>query len=793
MSGLFLEQVNNCVDEFYQLYREDNYISKKVVDRYFDKYSDIITLSTKYVGIVNDEYKKFQKIISHGYDIMDSKNRHYVERHLEEDKEYFDSIFKDIDSSIVLDKEQRKAILIDEDYSLIVAGAGSGKTTTMAAKVKYLIEKKYVDPKSIILLSFTNSSVNDLNDLINNKFGLGVEVLTFHKLGMKFLRETFNQKFEIISDVGINAVISEYFLNNVFKNKERLKDYRELFSKYLILDDECMNFNSYDDYYKNYMDRKYEISKDDLANEIFKRKESRKRFYKTINGEIVKSIGELNIANYLYLNGISYKYEQLYPFVLNGNRSYKPDFTIMNFDTPIYVEFYGLATIINSNIESDNDKYKKEIFLKRATHRKNKTDLIELYDNRWNENKVIEKLDIELKARKVVIRKRTAKEVFYRLLETSKTFPYMRLVKLFRLFINIFKEKNLSLNDFDKLIIECSDENMKKQLKYIKNVYSYYQTTIHQQYKIDFQDMIHYAYSNMERLQKNNKNINYNYVLIDEYQDISCQRYSFSKKISDFFNAKIVAVGDDWQAIYSFSGSDIELFTKFKELLGYDAEIKITNTYRNSQELINLAGDFILKDNKQIEKKLHSNKHLYKPVKIVEYEYNEYYDNLAQRVEEIIVQLYSLYPDNNILLLSRFNSEIDNLINSGLFSRKSSLEYQVICKKAPKCKIDFMTVHKSKGLGYDRVILLNGIDGTYGFPSQIKDEPIIKYLKGDFKLNDNIQSCIEYPEERRLFYVAMTRTKNELYIMAPSLYEFKSDFIKEIENHNEAIKLKDDK
>lgn len=792
MMNLFLEQVHNCVRDFYLLNREDNYTSKKIVDKFFDDYSDIISLSTKYHGIINEEYRSFIKISNYGYEIIDRKNLQYVLRHLEEDKEYFDNLFKDVDPNITLDVEQRKAILIDEDYSSIVAGAGSGKTTTMAAKVKYLIEKKNVNPKSIIMLSFTNSSVNDLNDLINNKFGLGVEVLTFHKLGMKFLRETFNQNFEIISDAGINSVISEYFLNNIFKNKECLKDYKELFSKYLILDDECLVYDSYDDYYKNYIDRKYENSKNDLANEIFRRKESRKRFYKTINGEAVKSVGELNIANYLYINGINYKYEQLYPFVLNGNRSYKPDFTIMNFDTPIYVEFYGLATIINNNIESDSDKYKKEIYLKRATHRKNKTDLIELYDNRWDENKIIEKLDMELKKRNVPMKKRTAKEVFYRLLETSKTFPYTRLIKLFRLFINIFKEKNLRINDFDKLIFECSDDNMKKQLRCIKDVYSYYQSTIHKQYKIDFQDMIHYAYSNMERLKNNNKNINYNYVLIDEYQDISYQRYSFSKKISDLFNAKIVAVGDDWQAIYSFSGSDIELFTKFKELLGYDAEIKITNTYRNSQELIDLAGDFILKDNMQMEKKLHSNKHLYKPVKIVEYEYNEYYDNLAQRVEELVIQLYSLYPKNNILLLSRFNSEIDNLINSGLFCRKSSLDYQVICKKVPKCKVDFMTVHKSKGLGYDRVILLNGIEGTYGFPSQIKDEPIIKYLKGDLKLSDddNFSSCVKYPEERRLFYVALTRTKNELYIMTPSLYKYKSDFIKEIENHNEAIKLK---
>lgn len=94
-------------------------------------------------------------ISQNGYEMIEKRNKKFIDRHLIEDKIYFDQLFLSIDSNIHLDEEQRKAILIDEDYSLIVAGAGSGKTTTMAAKVKYLIEKKHVSPKDIILLSFT--------------------------------------------------------------------------------------------------------------------------------------------------------------------------------------------------------------------------------------------------------------------------------------------------------------------------------------------------------------------------------------------------------------------------------------------------------------------------------------------------------------------------------------------------------------------------------------------------------------------------------------------------------------
>ena len=116
------------------------------------------------------------------------------------------------------------AILIDEDYSLIIAGSGSGKTTTVSAKVKYLIEKKNVDPNSIILLSFTNKASEELDKLINGKFNLNVEVLTFHKLGMKFIRNILNKPVEISGDAGMNNIMSEYFTEVIFKNKELLKN-----------------------------------------------------------------------------------------------------------------------------------------------------------------------------------------------------------------------------------------------------------------------------------------------------------------------------------------------------------------------------------------------------------------------------------------------------------------------------------------------------------------------------------------------------------------------------------------
>lgn len=786
MENLYMEQVKNFINDFYLLYNVDNYISKKDLDKYFDKYTDIIELSKKYTDIDSETYKKMITILEHAHEMVDIKNKKYIERKLIEEKEYFDNMFINIDPNIKLDEEQRKAILIDEDYSLIVAGAGSGKTTTMAAKVKYLIEKKKVKANSIILLSFTNSSVNDLSDLINNKFKLNVEVLTFHKLGMKFLRGTEPETQKIIDEGGMFKIIEKYFLEKLFRNKRLLSEFKDAFSKYLYLDEECMKFDTYDEYYDNYIRMKYEHNKNNLREEISNIISNRTIYNKTINGDRVKSLGEVRIANFLYTHGINYEYEKPYQYHVIGKRDYKPDFTI--FDTnPLYVEFFGLASLNNDfSIECELEKYKKEIYVKRETHRFNKTNLIELYGKYESENDYMDILVNELKRRNIVQNKRTDKEIYYRLLETSKTSKYQNLIGLIKAFISIYKEKGNKLKDFEYYINNCKDESIKKQLELIKLAYIYYEEEKEKSNKIDFQDMINKAYENIEKYKEIRKYKDYNYVIIDEYQDISHQRNNFTKKISDTFNSKIVAVGDDWQTIYSFSGSDIELFLKFGEIMGYCEETKIVNTYRNSQELIDVAGEFILQNSSQIEKRLHSVKHLDKPIKIVEYEYDEEdikYEKFANKLENLIIDIYEEHPEDKILLLSRFNDELDKLLISKKFFKNNIHDKEIILKKIPEAKIDFLTVHKSKGLGYDRVILLNGINGLHGFPSQIKDEPVIKYIKGELDEKTNTIDIIEYPEERRLFYVALTRTKNELYIMTPSVYKFKSDFIKEIEQN----------
>ena len=786
MGQYFMEQMSNCLNSFYDLYNRDEYISKRGYEKFLDKYKDIFSLLDKYDNKDNELYRKICIIAQNGYSMINNKNQKFIKEHLIKNKEYFDNMFEKSDSNICLDEEQRRAILIDEDYSLIVAGAGSGKTTTMAAKVKYLIEKKKVNPRDIILLSFTNKATEELNHLLNEQFSLNVEVLTFHKLGHKFIRQILNAKPEIISDGGVYELLSKYFAEVVFPDKQKLKDYVECFSKFIYLDDSVYDFDSYDEYYNHFMNKKYAECQKNLKEEINRRILNRSKALKTINGEYVKSEAEVKIANYLYKNSIPYTYEKLFPYRLTDGRTYKPDFTVNNLDEEIYIEYYGLSMLTKENkVISENQKYQNSIFLKRKTHRKCKTNYIELFGRYENGDYYLPKLSYNLKLFNVLKKQKDDKTIFYRLLETSKTMPYLNLIRFFSSFIELYKEMGYDKSSFEGLRKLTDDNMIKQQLHLLEDVFNYYEETLHTvidgKVKTDFQDMIHYAYSEMNKLE--NK-LTYKYVIIDEYQDISTQRYNFIKKISDLFHSKIVAVGDDWQTIYSFSGSDIELFTKFYESMGYAEVTTISNTYRNSQELIDLAGDFVLKNSFQLDKKLYSNKHLDKPIELVKYDYKDDYDNLPEILSKLIYNLYLRNSNDKILLLGRFNSELDNLLDSKFFYKNTYGDDKIICKSCPNMKIDFLTVHKSKGLGYDQVVILNGLNINKGFPSQIKDHPVIKLIKNNDSVEDEI---IEYPEERRLFYVALTRTKNKVYIMTPNNSYKKSDFIKEIENSKEVV------
>jgi len=195
--------------------------------------------------------------------------------------------------------------------------------------------------------------------------------------------------------------------------------------------------------------------------------------------------------------------------------------------------------------------------------------------------------------------------------------------------------------------------------------------------------------------------------------------------------------------------------------MGSGTELKITHTYRNSQELIDIAGNFVQKNSKQIKKRLISPKHIEKPIVLkMFYDRERKYVHLAECVNDIIKEILETYGmKTSILLLGRYKFDKTRLLKSEEFIGSDNSN-QIRSRKYPMANLTFLTVHSAKGLGYDNVILLNTEEGKFGFPSQIENDSIMRLvIPQDYS--------IEFAEERRLMYVALTRTKNRVYLTVP--------------------------
>lgn len=373
---------------------------------------------------------------------------------------------------------------------------------------------------------------------------------------------------------------------------------------------------------------------------------------------------------------------------------------------------------------------------------------------------MLDHLREELVREGFVLKPRNLEEVYQKIVETGKDKYIVKLILFMMNFIEQYKTTGYDEGGFQILRKKTDNPRTLLFLDIAEQVYHHYQDTLKQNNQIDFADMINDAHFYLQEIENQHLELPYKYIIIDEFQDIARQRFNLTKRLSQITKAKVVAVGDDWQSIYAFSGSDITLFTRFLELMGAGTELKITHTYRNSQELIDIAGGFVQKNSAQIRKQLISPKHLENPIIIESFDDSvKMMKNLAAKVEEIIGKIIDEFGiEKSILLIGRYNYDMYKLINTGLF--KEGPNNRVESTKYPKANISFMTAHSSKGLGYDNVILINMFEGKFGFPCQIEDDPILKLVMYEDK-------SMPFAEERRLFYVAMTRTKNRVYIATP--------------------------
>lgn len=701
--------------------------------------------------------KDVEKILTKPEDVIAAFNSIYINKEIKK----CEGLFNDI-AGVSLDEQQRKCIITDEDNNLVVAGAGSGKTMTIAGKVKYLTKRKRISPDNILLITFTRKAMEEMEDRVVKKMGIDIEVRTFNSLGLNIIGKAEGSARPSLRDDGE----IRKFLNDCFIGLSSQPEYQsvlqEYFAYYLKLYKPLTEFKNQGEYILY-------IKENNLS---FKSIEVSTKGTVSLFKEQLKSQEEVEIANFLHLNNIKYEYEKPYPINLADEDyiQYRPDFYLPDYD--IYIEHFAFIDELGNVPDWFRSDIKKKSYFeaakwKREIHCKHNTLLIESYSYEKSRGVLKENLKIKLENQGVKFNPKPLEEVDEIIKKYYK--PELRKFSdLLQTYLTLLKQSRQTLEDVER---KSGDLDFNEKLRFdkfmdvFKPIYAMYSDFLGSNF-IDFSDMINRA---IDHIDQKRYFKSYDYIIIDEFQDTSINRGLLIKSLRSLNeNCKLFCVGDDWQSIYRFAGSDISLFTNFEAYFGKAHISEIETTYRFDNSIIELSSNFVLKNQNQLTKNLKSKKNVEIPTfEIV------YYSNEIEELKKTFEKINYLADgkEKSILILGRYQNSFTNIIESDDFSC-SKTQDTLIYKKYPKLKITKLTVHKSKGLGADFVVVLGCNNGKYGFPSELNDDAVLKTV---------LSEADQFPngEERRLFYVAMTRTKEYLWLFANK--DQPSKFIKELD------------
>lgn len=720
------------LEDLIELYNE----IKEKVNLVFPKYAQFVT---------DKDSKELPNVIKRIESERKEHNKQFVKLELEANKLYFDHVL----GTYPLDPQQRDSIVKLEDNCLVIASAGSGKTSTIVGKAKYLVEKQHINPAKILLLTYTKKAANELSERMQIS---GISSGTFHSLAYRIIAEVTGQAPSICdADVPLN-VFRKLILED--------EDFLNAVDNYVINLQSLMKLeHDYIDAFSYFEDRKkYGIQAllpDVDGNIIFTRSEEEKR-----------------LCSILTRLGILFRYECDYPINTRTpeRRQYKPDVTIYFKDAQghwhrIYLEHFAIdkngqtprwfGEGTKGGWKIANQKYIEGIDWKRQTHRQNGTVLIETTSADFHNGNVEERLIEQLKRYGVPIKKRTDKELYEMLIKRNRQME-KTVFTLLLSFVTLMKanEKTIdglleTLKPEDGHMMTFNEKRNKYILtKVVKPFFDAYQAELKKNFEIDFTDAIIQATA----LCRDGLWKHYDYILVDEFQDISVDRYKLLQALrSDKPRTKLYCVGDDWQSIFRFAGSDMALFYDFEQYFGYTEICKIETTYRFHQPLVDKSSAFVMKNPAQKEKTIKTPEGDQKKTYLNFVKCESEDNGVLKQVEEIVK---SLPMDDSILLMGRYNYDA---VSVGFKGKIDHSDNRIKVNIAGR-DIFFLSVHSAKGLEADHVILINCNQGTYGFPSLIEDDPIL-----DFVLSRSEQ--YPFAEERRLFYVAMTRAKKRMYIL----------------------------
>ncbi len=663
-----------------------------------------------------------------------ANNEHFVQNELSRCAQYFDTVL-----AYPLDAQQREAVVSLEDNVLVISSAGSGKTMTTVGKVRYLIDVQHVPAEKILLVTFTRKAAESLSERLGEK---NLKCRTFHKLALDIIGEATGEK-PTITPQDFSLQVYHYLFENNAAFKAAIADYI-IRSRYTMRDQ--FEYSSMQDYM---MDRQ---------------KHGIQAFFRDMDGRPVfcKSDEESQICDFLGSRGIKFRYEEKYEVstVDAEYRQYCPDFSIY-IDTPggqlkrVYLEHFA----INENgrcpsffSEEDEIKYKQGITWKRQLHKQHGTILLETSSAGFHRGDVFQNLGKQLQELGAVFSKATHEKVSRELQRQEEN-----ILGMLTAFNFLLKSRDRTIEDVRREVDYGPDAVTLKDI--VVPFVDEYERMEKGNKVIDFTDAIIRA----TMLCNNGHRPDYDYILVDEFQDISMDRYRFLESLRRKAPlTKLFCVGDDWQSIYRFAGSDMALFKSFEKFFGYTKKCLMETTYRFGEPAIADSSRFILANPEQAIKNVHSFREDAETK--LDFLATEGRDGVIEAVKFIADQIPA---DKEVLLLGRYGFDVNIFKNTELEAHEGK---DGIYISYGRRRINFMTVHQSKGLECDYIIMLNCNGGTTGFPSQISDSPVLKYVLSE-------PDAYPFSEERRVFYVGITRAKKHTWV----LYDMNnpSPFVKE--------------
>ncbi len=647
----------------------------------------------------------------------------------------YQHLFETIESN-PLTEEQQTAVVTDEDHNLIVAAAGSGKTSVIIAKVAHILSQGDIHPSQLLVLAFNRAARDELRQRIGEKVKVPAieeaSVMTFHGLGYSIIGRARGAMPSVAKHAGqiwSAAQVIREIIDDLCSDPDFERQIPEWFAWHLHQYKSAFDFETLGEYYEY-------LEQNDIV---------------TLRGERVQSFEECLIANFLSLKGVEYKYEARYEHETadEEHRQYEPDFYLP--EHGVYIEHFGIDREGHTAPFVPEAEYHEGMAWKRALHEEHETDLIETYSYQRREGTLLSSLEAALAEREISLTTKSAGDLLNDLRETS---AYDRFSQLIAVFLGHYIS-----NGEDRSVVldrarEFGDaERANAFLAIFWPVCDRYRERMTEAKEVDFEMMIRDA---AELVEAGHYASSYRYILVDEFQDISVGRAKLLRALCEQSTGnQLFAVGDDWQSIYRFAGSDISVMRNFAEFFGPTVRSDLSTTFRCNQEIADLSSRFVTANPAQISKQVRAIRTRDSAAVFIW----RHPSTQDAPIAAVLRRIEQEAPSATVLVLGRYRHNRPKNW-SDLATKQSSLEMK------------FQTVHSSKGLEADYVIVLGMSAGMYGFPSEIEDDPLMELVLAH-------QEQFEHAEERRLFYVAITRAKHAVFLLAPEHGD--SSFVREIE------------